>query len=473
MFPAFATCQNSGAFGRTSPDDATSSASPDFNEEDEDSTSTALRIIMTPQKGSPSSSRPLMINAGGTHERSQRCLVEGVPLRLGRAVKARDPSSSSHPPSRPAAFGDFFIHGAGGPSSASLLGSSSSSAAAAAAHPTAPAKPTLTAAGVVLPNGTTKKTQEFVFFNSKVVSRCHAEIWTRDGQVYLRDTASSSGTFLNRMRLSPSGKESRPYPLKSGDVVQLGLDYVGDKKRDDHCCPETVIKDSYRAPVLTLTLAYPTHSAELKKRRSLVYTFRQLLGSLLTLTNPYAESFSSSAFNLHSTSASNAASDCVICLSGIGPYQALFLSPCSHMYHYKCVKGLVNQSHMFSCPLCRQIANLDASVSMDSLCDLAGGPELDDEGPGFSEQAQPDLAAAHGDMPPYSGTTPVQMDEPSSSSKDYEHEPGNGPKQMRLLPIFDHPSHWKTTLHPGHPGHAAHATAAGEWAAHARSRSLE
>ncbi|KAJ3139344.1 hypothetical protein HDU90_000710 [Geranomyces variabilis] len=462
MFPAFATCQNSGAYGRTSPDDAMSSASPDFNEED--SSNAAMKIIMTPQKGSPSSSRPLMINAGGTHERSQRCLVEGVPLRLGRAVKAREPSSSH--PSRPAGVGDFFIHGAGGPSSASLLASSSSAGAAAHAPP---AKPTLTAAGVVLPNGTTKKTQEFVFFNSKVVSRCHAEIWTRDGQVYLRDTASSSGTFLNRMRLSPSGKESRPYPLKSGDVVQLGLDYVGDKKRDDNASPETVIKDSYRAPVLTLTIAYPTHSAELKKRRSLVYTFRQLLGSLLTLTNPYAESFSSSAFDLHSASASNAASDCVICLSGIGPYQALFLSPCSHMYHYKCVKGLVNQSHMFSCPLCRQIANLDASVSMDSLCDLAGGPELDDEEAGFSDQGHPDLAAAHGDMPPYSGTTPVQMDEPSSSSRDYEHEPGNSPKQMRLLPIFDHPSNWKT-LHPGHPAHAA---GVGEWSAHARSRSLE
>ncbi|KAJ3133281.1 hypothetical protein HK100_004496 [Physocladia obscura] len=71
------------------------------------------------------------------------------------------------------------------------------------------------------------KTIEHVWFKSKVVSRGHAEMWLRDGQVYLKDTGSSSGTFLNKMRLSPSGKLSRPYPLKDGDVIQLGIDYQG------------------------------------------------------------------------------------------------------------------------------------------------------------------------------------------------------------------------------------------------------
>ncbi|KAJ3066127.1 hypothetical protein HDU98_010552 [Podochytrium sp. JEL0797] len=61
---------------------------------------------------------------------------------------------------------------------------------------------------------------EYVWFKSKVVSRGHAEMWLRDGQVYLKDTGSSSGTFLNKMRLSPSGKLSRPYPLKDGDDVK-------------------------------------------------------------------------------------------------------------------------------------------------------------------------------------------------------------------------------------------------------------
>jgi pSer/pThr/pTyr-binding forkhead associated (FHA) protein len=46
-------------------------------------------------------------------------------------------------------------------------------------------------------------------------------------QVYFKDVGSSSGTFLNHLRLSPSGKDSRPYPLSSEDVIQLGVDYQG------------------------------------------------------------------------------------------------------------------------------------------------------------------------------------------------------------------------------------------------------
>ncbi|KAJ3198847.1 hypothetical protein HDU82_000969 [Entophlyctis luteolus] len=76
------------------------------------------------------------------------------------------------------------------------------------------------------------KSIEHVWFKSKVVSRSHAEMWLRDGQVYLKDTGSSSGTFLNKMRLSPSGKLSRPYPLKDGDVIQLGIDYQGRPEGD-------------------------------------------------------------------------------------------------------------------------------------------------------------------------------------------------------------------------------------------------
>ena len=60
---------------------------------------------------------------------------------------------------------------------------------------------------------------ELISFRSKVVSRSHGEIWLgKDGQVYFKDVGSSSGSFLNRLRLSPTGKESRPYPLKSGNL---------------------------------------------------------------------------------------------------------------------------------------------------------------------------------------------------------------------------------------------------------------
>jgi pSer/pThr/pTyr-binding forkhead associated (FHA) protein len=64
-------------------------------------------------------------------------------------------------------------------------------------------------------------------FKSKVVSRAHAEIWSEGDKFYVKDTKSSSGTFLNHLRLSPAGSESKPHQLKDGDIVQLGVDYQG------------------------------------------------------------------------------------------------------------------------------------------------------------------------------------------------------------------------------------------------------
>lgn len=64
-------------------------------------------------------------------------------------------------------------------------------------------------------------------FKSKVVSRSHAEIWLESSKFFIRDTKSSSGTFLNHLRLSPAGHESRPYQLRDGDILQLGVDYQG------------------------------------------------------------------------------------------------------------------------------------------------------------------------------------------------------------------------------------------------------
>ena len=65
-------------------------------------------------------------------------------------------------------------------------------------------------------------------FKSKVVSRAHAEVWCEPGgKFYIRDTKSSSGTFLNHIRLSAPNTDSKPFPIKDGDVLQLGVDYQG------------------------------------------------------------------------------------------------------------------------------------------------------------------------------------------------------------------------------------------------------
>lgn len=75
-----------------------------------------------------------------------------------------------------------------------------------------------------------------VAFKSKVVSRGHAEVWVDDaGKFFIRDTKSSSGTFLNHIRLSSPNVESRPFALKDGDVLQLGVDYQGGTEEIYRC----------------------------------------------------------------------------------------------------------------------------------------------------------------------------------------------------------------------------------------------
>lgn len=69
------------------------------------------------------------------------------------------------------------------------------------------------------------------YFDSKVLSRTHAEIWEQGGkvsaespqpidtQIFIKDVKSSNGTFINGVRLSPEGVESDPYQLNSEDMV--------------------------------------------------------------------------------------------------------------------------------------------------------------------------------------------------------------------------------------------------------------
>jgi hypothetical protein len=61
------------------------------------------------------------------------------------------------------------------------------------------------------------------FFSGVAIESDHSTLL----QYYIKDTKSSSGTFLNHIRLSPPNSESRPFQLKDGDVVQLGVDYQG------------------------------------------------------------------------------------------------------------------------------------------------------------------------------------------------------------------------------------------------------
>ncbi|RKO84754.1 hypothetical protein BDK51DRAFT_4918, partial [Blyttiomyces helicus] len=151
-------------------------------------------------------------------------------------------------------------------------------------------------------------------------------------QVFFRDVGSSSGSFLNRLRLSPSGKESRPYPVKSGDVLQLGVDYQGRQE------------EIYKCVMIKIFISRGV------RPKATPYRLKAALRSFLTAMNPNSRDDATPT-------------DCCICLNSIAPFQALFLAPCSHCFHYKCVTPLLGSGVMFQCPLCRQVANLEASVT--------------------------------------------------------------------------------------------------------------
>ncbi|EPQ50380.1 hypothetical protein GLOTRDRAFT_118337 [Gloeophyllum trabeum ATCC 11539] len=69
------------------------------------------------------------------------------------------------------------------------------------------------------------------YFDSKVLSRQHAEVWEEGGKIYIKDVKSSNGTFINSERLSGEGLESEPFELKTDDIVEFGIDIVGEDNK--------------------------------------------------------------------------------------------------------------------------------------------------------------------------------------------------------------------------------------------------
>jgi len=172
-----------------------------------------------------------------------------------------------------------------------------------------------------------------VAFKSKVVSRGHAEIWCSEGKFLIKDTKSSSGTFLNHVRLSPPNSESKAFLLNDGDVVQLGVDYQGGTEEIYRCVKMRIeLNYSWRRPINQFSLNALKQFKQITQMGNIEGTKQQIV-------------------------------DCCICLGGIGPYQALFLAPCSHVFHYKCIRPTLFSHHSgFLCPLCRSFADLEAAV---------------------------------------------------------------------------------------------------------------
>lgn len=73
-------------------------------------------------------------------------------------------------------------------------------------------------------------------FDCKVLSRNHALLWEENSKYYIQDTKSSNGTFLNGTRLGKSNEDSAPYEIKSGDIIQFGVDVTENTKKVTHGC---------------------------------------------------------------------------------------------------------------------------------------------------------------------------------------------------------------------------------------------
>lgn len=185
-----------------------------------------------------------------------------------------------------------------------------------------------------------------IVFKSKVVSRTHALFQcNEDGQWFLKDCKSSSGTFLNHVRLSRASEESTLMPLIDGDIIQLGMDYRGGTEEVYRCVKmRCEFNKSWQRKVNQFNLEIH------QKLKNLALGTDALAPAAPAQGPPLKDEFS----------------ECVICLLKLEPCQALFISPCSHAWHYKCIRPIIIKSYpQFYCPNCRSMCDLETDIEDD------------------------------------------------------------------------------------------------------------
>lgn len=189
---------------------------------------------------------------------------------------------------------------------------------------------------------------EPVVFKSKVVSRTHALFCCdKNGQWFLKDCKSLSGTFLNHIRLSAASQESELVPVVDGSIIQLGMDYRGGTEEAYRCVKmRCEFNKSWQRRVNQFNL-------EIHNR----------------IKNLHVSGDSTHEKGADKDAASPAPNDvteCAICLMQVEPAQALFISPCSHTWHYKCIRPIIVKSYpQFYCPNCRTMCDLETDLDDD------------------------------------------------------------------------------------------------------------
>jgi len=83
------------------------------------------------------------------------------------------------------------------------------------------------------------------YFDCKVLSRNHATIMFDEGKFFLLDTGSSNGSFVNNIRLSKCGEESKLTQIYTGDLIRFGSDVVDKAKNVTQKCIVAKLKLIY------------------------------------------------------------------------------------------------------------------------------------------------------------------------------------------------------------------------------------
>lgn len=237
-----------------------------------------------------------------------------------------------------------------------------------------------------------------VTFKSKVVSRLHAELWCSEGNWYIKDTKSSSGTFVNHVRLSPPGQESKPTILTDGDAVQFGIDFRGGTEEVYRCVRTRVeINRIFQQNI-------DKYNRAAHKR----------LVNLTMADGPNTPT--TEAGQTINDTASAYSAECCICLFAIAPSQALFVAPCSHAYHFKCIRPLLSQNYPnFLCCVCRKYADLEASVEVESEAWIASQSKEQDPRTPTAEIPEPVYQSI--DAPMSSAIPDEELETPETPSR--------------------------------------------------------
>ncbi|GMM52603.1 ubiquitin-conjugating protein [Starmerella bacillaris] len=168
-------------------------------------------------------------------------------------------------------------------------------------------------------------------YKSKVVSRVHAELVLRKGKWYIRDNGSSSGTFVNNERTQFTGSDADLVPLHTGDVIRIGCDYKGG------------LLPQYKAVRLYVLIDNGADRADSK-----------FLSTQLDKLKAPQEDVDKG--------------NCAMCLDPLKSADGLFLSPCGHIWHYRCIQEPLSQSYpYFNCLLCRRACFLEDLDDADDV----------------------------------------------------------------------------------------------------------